>query len=461
MTIGVIRLRGRIETLSVELSPTYDLPVNPWPVLAGALIALLCLWGSMATRRKRRLLSDLPTSKAHGVFIGFVEVDGTAQAARPLTSVLARVPCVAFAWTGEEKWSRTVHYTDSKGKSRTRRESGWTRVAGSEGLIPFSLQDDTGAVLIQPEGARLEMEGVFDTEVGPDDPLYYLHGPREAVSNSDHIRRFSEEAIQVGTRLFVVGQAREREDVVAAEIAHDPDAPLFLITVRSERQVGRGLAWQAFGWDFVSLLAAVGGVFLGYKAMGDTIPPAPLVGAAGAWLFVWSLSWSITAFNSLVNLRQRVRQAWSLVDVQLKRRNDLIPNLVQAVQGFRDHESRVQAELATMRSQLAATPPGKPGPDPHAVLGVACAVAERFPELKAQESFLALQRELADTEQRIALARAYFNDIATFHNTRLETVPDRWVAALAGLRPRALMTADEFERAAPVVNLVGPQTASR
>jgi hypothetical protein len=78
---------------------------------------------------------------------------------------------------------------------------------------------------------------------------------------------------------------------------------------------------------------------------------------------------------------------------------------------------------------------------------------ERYPDLKASESFLKLQQSLVDTEQRIALARDYYNDIATFFNTRLEIIPDRYAAALAGLHPRALMSAAEFERAPVRVSL--------
>ena len=111
--------------------------MNPWPPIIGGVVALLCLWGSMATRRKRRLIDDLPTSKTHGVFIGFVELNGTAEAPRPIRSVLAGVECVAYEWKCEEKWSRTVVTTDSKGRLTTRHESGWTQVAGESVAIPF------------------------------------------------------------------------------------------------------------------------------------------------------------------------------------------------------------------------------------------------------------------------------------------------------------------------------------
>jgi len=88
------------------------------------------------------------------------------------------------------------------------------------------------------------------------------------------------------------------------------------------------------------------------------------------------------------------------------------------------------------------------------------AVAERFPQLRARESFANLQTNLVETEQRIALARGYFNEIATFYNTRLEVVPDRFVAALGGLRPQALMPANEFERAPVEVNLAAIPAAT-
>src|SRR5204863_1371187 len=118
-----------------------------------------------------------------------------------------------------------------------------------------------------------------------------------------------------------------------------------------------------------------------------------------------------------------------------------------------DYEQRTQTELAALRTQLQATAPGVAGPDFRALKGTVIALAERYPELKADTTFAPLERNLIDTEQRIALARGYFNDIATHFNTRLETVPDRFVAGLAAMRQQALLKADDFERAAVKVNL--------
>jgi hypothetical protein len=158
-------------------------------------------------------------------------------------------------------------------------------------------------------------------------------------------------------------------------------------------------------------------------------------------------------YNSLINLHHMVEQGWSQVDVQLKRRYDLIPNLLETVRGYRAYESEIQKMLAEMRTQTEATPPGVAGPDFKGMTPALNVIMERYPELKANESFLRLHQVLVDAEQRIALARDYFNNIATFYNTRLDIIPDRFVATLARLRPQTLITAADFERAPIQVRL--------
>ena len=124
------------------------------------------------------------------------------------------------------------------------------------------------------------------------------------------------------------------------------------------------------------------------------------------------------------------------------------------VAGVKDHEAQVQPALAALRAQAMATPIGVAGPDFTGLAVSIRAVAEAYPELKAQESFAVLQTQLVETEQRVALARAYYNDIATQWATRLEIIPDRWVAVLGSMKPEPLLVASEFERAAVNVELV-------
>jgi len=431
--------------------------------LLGGLLALLCLVVAYRSGKRLRLVENLPTSKTTGVFIGLVELKGTAESAQPLTSYLAAQPCVHYQYRVEEHWSRTVleTYTDSDGKTRTRtrRESGWSTVDDGGETIPFYLQDECGVLLVRPAGATLEPVTIFDETCGRSDPLYYAKGPAEGVADSDYRRRFSEQAIPLRAELYVLGQARERNDIVAPEIAEDKNAPLFLISTRTEAQVSAGFHRGEWGWGIGGLVLLVGS-FIGadHWSHVDLAARVPIYAlTASGYLCASALGWVWMVFNSLIDLRQRVRQAWSQVEVQLKRRHDLIPSLVSVVTGFEDYEKNLQTELAEMRSQLIATPPGVAGPDFRAVNQMTVAIAERYPELKANELFLGLQKNLIDTEQRIALARGYFNEIATHYNTRLQTIPERFVAALAAMKPQALMAANEFERAPVTVDFGAEQ----
>lgn len=429
--------------------------MNPeivWPAwLVAAPLTALFFWLMLRAGRRLRLLCDTPTSKAKGVFIGQVELCGRALLATPERSFLAGTECVWFEYAVEEEWSRweTETYTDSKGQRKTRRvrKSGWTRIASGGAAPAFAVEDDTGAVRVRPEGADMQAECVFSETVGRGAALYFGKGPAGEISDSTGRRRFVEHAIRQGAEVFVAGRARERDDVVAPEIAADPEAELFVISCRGEGRVQRGYRWGFWGCGVLFLLPLPIAWLI--QANHDQRPPVTVALALGGTLAgVWLAGWCWMTFNSLVQLRNRVAQAGSLIEVQLKRRADLIPRLVAVVAGLRDHERTVQTELATLRAQSQATPLGEPGPDLVGARPVVQSVVERCPALKSDAAFLGLQRELSDTELRIALARDYRNAIATHLNTRLEIVPDRWIAPLAGLRRQELWRAEGFERAA-------------
>jgi len=428
------------------------------PTLSGAL-AVLCLFFAVRAGKRQRLVDNLPVSKTTGVFIGLVDLHGTAETEQPLLSFLTATPCVYYHWKVEEQWSRTVTETDTdsdgKSRTRTRTETGWTTVAEGSEDPAFYLQDDCGVIRIQPAGAKIEAQPVLSQICGPTNSLYYGKGPANAVANSDHRRKFVETAIPLHSALYVMGQARERTDIIAAEIAADKKAPLFLISTRSVKEISHGFRLGFWLLGSLGLALALGGLVWRTLAVHEVLATkTPVFGAIGlGYLLAWLLGWLGMAYNSLIELRQRVRQAWANVDVELNRRHDLIPNLMTIVTGLRDYERTVQAEVSTLRSQLTATPPGLPGADPAGCLPAIRAVAEAYPELKANPSFMKLQQQLVDTEQRIALARNYFNDIATFYNTRLQIIPDRFIAGLGRLQPQSLLTATDFERAPVRVKL--------
>lgn len=430
------------------------------PVLAGSLLASGCLAGAFINLRHKRIIDDLPTSKTQGVFIGLAELKGSAESESPLTGFLSESRCVYYSWQVEEHWRRTVTetYRDSKGhtRTRTRTESGWTQVAHGGESIPFFLKDDTGIIRVVPEGAKIHADTVFDRTVSRSDPLYYTKGPARSVANSTHRRRFREQAISLHAMLYVLGQARERQDIVAAEIAWDKASPLFIISTRSEKQISRRYGFWYWFWMVLGMMVALG-TGAGWAVLsgpGLIFAWQPLIITGGAYLVVLLLVWVWTTYNSLINMCNRVKQGWSQVDIQLKRRHDLINNLLRVVEGYRDHEKDTQQVLAEFRGQIEMALQETNGTDPKVLSPVLRVILERYPNLKANDLFFKLQESLVDTEQRIALARDYYNEIATFYNTRLEIIPDRFVAALARLRRRSLLNAADFERAPVQVHLV-------
>jgi hypothetical protein len=411
------------------------------------VVALLLLWASHRQNRKRRLIGNLPTSKAQGVFIGLVELSGTVECENPMRSELAGEACVSYNYTVSEQWRRTVQeeYTDEKGnrRTRTRVESGWTVVASGGHQIPFYLEDDTGVVLVQPQGAEIRHRQVFQELCGPMNPLYYGKGPALAIADSTMVRTFSEYALPLHQKIFAVGQSRERQDMVAPELAHDKNAPLYLLTVESEQQLLSRYGWNLWLLNILGIVLAGAAGWLFSQEIGCAI-------AVGIYLLAWLISWTFMAYNSLVDVRHRVRQGWSNLEVQLKRRHELIPQLISTVQAAREHEAAVQTSLAKLRSQADLQDWDAPSAETQAVAQEMRAIAERYPELQVDENFRQLNAELIATEQRIALARAYFNDIATAYNTRLEQFPDRF---LSNFKPQPLLYAEDFERAPVEVQL--------
>jgi len=195
--------------------------------------------------------------------------------------------------------------------------------------------------------------------------------------------------------------------------------------------------------------------------------------STGGWIFlavvVALIAFAIAMYNRLVALRNRYKNAFSQIDVQLKRRYDLIPNLVEAAKGYLQHERGTLEAVVAARgaavtaSQRAAGAPG----DPAAMQGLAqaegalggalgrlMAVFEAYPDLKANQNILALQEELSSTENKIAFARQAYNDSVMEYNTKRESFPENTMAGMFGFGPAELLQATESaaERQAPKVS---------
>jgi len=432
--------------IPVALTPEQGALV--WVVVASVAAILLLLWG-FSSLKKKRLIENVPTSKTKGVFMGLNEVQGIIRTDLPITSYLEECDCVYYRYTVEEHYSRTVTYTDSKGNTQTRTESGWSTVDSGESMVPFLLEDNTGRLRIDPKGAKIEAPRVFSTRCGRFSGLYYAKGPRSSISDSTHERKFTEWALPLDESVYVMGMARFNEDLDAPEIRHDREAELFLISTKSEAQITRGYALGAF------FKLIFGTLFAFAIPIGLALPRSTDLGAAlrnhwqagalaGAIYGAVICGYYLTQiYNGLVSVRERLRMAMSMIDVQLRRRHTLIPRLAAVVKAAADHEKGTHTRVAEARAGSLE--------EQNAAIKQIFALAEDYPDLKTHRNFLKLQTELAGTETRIALAREFFNGTVRAYNDRIATLPDALVAKLAGYKPKQFFAAEGFERIVPKV----------
>lgn len=157
--------------------------------------------------------------------------------------------------------------------------------------------------------------------------------------------------------------------------------------------------------------------------------------------------WAVATYNRLLTYRHRVENARAQVDVQLKRRYDLIPRLIETVRGYAQHEERIFERIAELRTQaLQSLSPQQQQAlegEVRQSLGSLIALAESYPELKANENFLSLQEELSDTEDKIRYARQFYNDTVMRYNLSIQRFPNLLIAPILGFRPQPLFTLDE------------------
>ena len=155
-------------------------------------------------------------------------------------------------------------------------------------------------------------------------------------------------------------------------------------------------------------------------------------------------------FNSLVAWKNRVKEAWSDIDVQLKRRANLIPNLVESVKGYMSHEKNVLENVTKARTQMMnAENPAQAAEAENMLAGALktlFAVSESYPNLKANENFIELQRELTDTENKIQAARRFYNNVVSDYNTKVQSFPANMIARTLGFNSQDFFEIKESER---------------
>ena len=160
--------------------------------------------------------------------------------------------------------------------------------------------------------------------------------------------------------------------------------------------------------------------------------------------------WVISVYNSLIALRNRVKDQWAQIDVQLKRRFDLIPNFVETVKGYTKHESEtLEAVIKARNTYVSATVPEeqmKADGELTKAISKLFALTESYPDLKANTNFQALQQELTETESKIAAARQFYNDTVMVYNNKVSMVPSNIIAGLFKFNKEAFFEANETER---------------
>lgn len=168
------------------------------------------------------------------------------------------------------------------------------------------------------------------------------------------------------------------------------------------------------------------------------------------------LLWFIATYNTLIGLRNRTRDQWSQIEVQLKRRADLIPNLVETVKGYAKHEKSTFEEVVKARNTFSSASTKeeeiKASGELSGVLNRLFALAEAYPELKANENFVDLQENLKDSEEKISMMRQFYNDTVLTYNNKVQTIPSNIVANLCHFKEETFFKVEEKDREVPKVS---------
>ncbi|HEY7558418.1 MAG TPA: LemA family protein [Candidatus Binatia bacterium] len=179
------------------------------------------------------------------------------------------------------------------------------------------------------------------------------------------------------------------------------------------------------------------------------------------WGIIFALAaWVIWTYNGLVALRHQLQNAWKQIDVQLKRRYDLIPNLVETVKGYMKHEQDTLQKVIDARSKAMASTGVKESAEAESALtqslGKIFLLMENYPDLKANQNVLNLQEELTTTENQIAFSRQYYNDLVMRFNMKQEVFPSNMIASFFRFQPSEFFNVAETEKNVPRVNLTLP-----
>jgi hypothetical protein len=370
-------------------------------------IALVGSWFGLKKIKEKRYIENVPTCPTSGVAVGFTEITGTivpTEAGTTLSGPLSERPCAQFHYTVQER----------RGSGKNAK---WVTIEERKEQIPFRCQDDHGCLLVLPEGAEI---------------LTRHHDSRRSGK-----LRYSETRLEIGDPLYALGTATiEPEEMASLRLERGDERSLpYVLSNFPESTLMHRKARVGQFWITAAVDALILPTLLIFGLLGS-FQATDFLAATLVAIGYFVLAVTILLFNDLVFLRNRVRRAWHNIEVSLKKRADLVPNLQQVVQGYLSHERGAQEDLALMRqaygggAMLDPTHATEMLTAERSLLDRIIGLREAAPDLKGDQLTGDLMRRLTLLENEIALMRQGYNDAVERYNTRIAHVPEVLLAAV-------------------------------
>jgi hypothetical protein len=427
-----------LSNLESEFKET-ELFRGKWKMLGWGLVGFGLLVGAGLTRagvrqiKFKRCIENLPTSKTTGVVFGLAEIKGTAiemsdsPAARGPVSGAA---CLHYHYLVQEKVG-----SGKKAKWVTREDITHTQT--------FLCEDEQGTIRVDPEGAELIA--------------------KHSDSRTEGRWRYSESSIRVRDEIYAIGQAQVdpiTETSLYLSKPSESDFP-FIVSNKSELEVMMKKALSGMVCLNIAFSAIVLAILFCTGMFGSFSPSDYLISAMVGPVLL-GLVTVILHYNDLVFLRRRAERNWSNIDVSLKKRFDLVPNIEKIVSSHMAHEQEVHTELVNLRSSLGDNPTSDEAHAAdymraeHSFATKFLALRENYPDLKASEPVTQMSRILIELENEISMMREGYNDAVETYNTRIQSVPDTFLARPCGFQEKNFLAFESAILSAPDIKLGQP-----
>lgn len=382
-------------------------------VLVIVFLAPLIVWFSIRSIRLKRMMENIPTSKSTGMVYGLSELKGALIADDPnkvLRGPLTNESCTWYHYLVKEK------RRDSDGDTK------WVTIKDETRKQPFLCEDDEGSLRVFPSQAEI------------------ITSHKEVEERGDY--QYTERRLSPGDDLYILGKAKQnraRGDTLI--FGYEKGSP-FIISNVPEEEVMMDKAFSGMGL----LTFALSGVFLAtifiFGASGQLSSLDFMLAAMVAPVFMLIVVF-ILMYNDLIFLQQRCDRNWANIQVSLKKRSQLVPQLESVVKEYLEHEKSLQEHLAELRSLRNSASTSRDIDEymskEHLVIDEVQASIEAYPDLKGIDLVEAFSKRLIRLENEIAMIRAGFNDSVEHYETRRQSFPDNVLAGLARLTPRDLL----------------------